>query len=76
MGLASILGAVCVLIMEYGFSLSATRDIAIKDKNKNFIVSKVYSAKLLLTIPCIFICSSSAFFLPVFQKYGLIVFLH
>ena len=74
MGLASILGAVCVLIMEYGFSLSATREIALKDKKKNFIVSKVYSSKLLLTIPCIIICSFSAFFLPVFQKHSLIVF--
>ena len=74
MGLASILGVVCVLIMEYGFSLSATREIALKDNNKNFIVSKVFSAKLLLTIPCIIICSFSAFFLPVFQKHSIIVF--
>ncbi len=75
MGLASILGVVCALVMEYGFSLSATREIAVKNKKNNFIVSKVYCTKLLLTIPCIIICSFSAFFLPVFQKHSLIVFL-
>ena len=74
MGLASTLGVVCVLVMEYGFSLSATREIAVSNKKNNFIVSKVYSAKLLLTVPCIIICSLSAFFLPVFQKHSLIVF--
>ncbi len=75
MGLASILGVVCALVMEYGFSLSATREIAMKNKKNNFIVSKVYCTKVILTIPCIIICSFSAFILPVFQKYSLIVFL-
>ena len=56
MGLASTLGVVCVLIMEYGFSLSATREIALKNSQNNFILSKVYCAKLILIIPCIIIC--------------------
>ena len=74
MGLASTLGVVCVLIMEYGFSLSATREIALKNSQNNFILSKVYCAKLILTIPCIIICLLSAYFLPVFEKYSSIVF--
>ena len=58
LGLAQTLGIVCVLIMEFGFSLSATREIASSDNNENhsLVVSRVISSKIFLILPCLALC--------------------
>ena len=71
LGIANTLGIVCLLLMEYGFSLSATRDIASKNsyRNINFVASRVLLIRSMLIIPCVLICLLSFFFLPIFSKY-------
>ena len=58
LGLAQALGIVCLLIMEYGFSLSATRDVAGSSDHDqlSLVVSRVMGVKVSLSIICIFIC--------------------
>ncbi len=75
LGIANTLGIVCLLLMEYGFSLSATRDIASKNsyRNINFVASRVLLIRSMLIIPCVLICLLSFFFLPIFSKYPLVV---
>ena len=69
LGIANTLGIVCLLLMEYGFSLSATRDIASKNsyRNINFVASRVLLIRSMLIIPCVLICLLSFFFLPIFS---------
>ena len=74
LGLATSLGIVCTLIIEYGFSLSATREIAANKKTNNFTFSKVLLSKIVLVLPCIIVCLVSFFIVPIFQKYSFVVF--
>ncbi len=69
LGLAQTLGIVCVLIMEFGFSLSATREIASSDNNENhsLVVSRVISSKIFLILPCLALCLLTFIFLPTFN---------
>ena len=77
LGMSHTLGIVLFLIIEYGFSLSATRDVA-NNKNKDeisLLVSKVLIAKFILIIPCMFISIFSLLIVPIFQnQYLLIIF--
>ena len=77
LGLANTLGVVCLLVMEYGFSLSATREIASNNDNKyiSLLVSKVLITKLILIIPCIIISICSFLLVPIFEKYQLLIIL-
>ena len=77
LGLANTLGVVCLLVMEYGFSLSATREIASNNDNKNIslLVSRVLITKLILIIPCFIISICSFLIVPIFDKYQLLIML-
>ena len=77
LGIVNSLGIVCLLLMEYGFSLSATREIA-SNKNQKYIskfVGKVLTTKLLLILPCAVISLISLLYIPVLKSNQLIVFL-
>ena len=74
LGLATSLGVVCTLIIEYGFPLSATREIAANKNTNNFTFSKVLLSKIVLILPCTIVCLISFFIVPIFQKYPLVVF--
>ena len=69
LGLAQTLGIVCMLIMEFGFLLSATREIASSDNNENhsLVVSRVISSKIFLILPCLALCLLTFIFLPTFN---------
>lgn len=43
------------VIVEYGFAMSATREVALKNKNLNEIFSSVIASRLLLFLLCLFI---------------------
>ncbi len=76
LGLANTLGVVCLLVMEYGFSLSATREIASNDnENLSLLVSKVFITKLILIIPCLIISICSFLIVPIFDKYLFLIIL-
>ena len=77
LGLANTLGVVCLLVMEYGFSLSATREIASNNDNKNIslLASRVLITKLILIIPCLIIAICSFLIIPIFDKYQLLILL-
>ena len=77
LGLVNTLGVVCLLVMEYGFSLSATREIASNNDNKNIslLVSRVLITKLILIIPCFIISICSFLIVPIFEKYQLLIIL-
>ena len=77
LGLVNTLGVVCLLVMEYGFSLSATREIARNNDNKNIsmLVSRVLITKLILIIPCFIISICSFLIVPIFDKYQLLIIL-
>ena len=77
LGLINTLGVVCLLVMEYGFSLSATREIASNNDNKNIslLVSRVLITKLILIIPCFIISICSFLFVPIFDKYQSLIIL-
>ena len=48
LGLVNTLGVVCLLVMEYGFSLSATREIASNNDNKNISLLVFFDRILIL----------------------------
>ena len=76
LGLVNTLGVVCLLVMEYGFSLSATREIASNNKkNISLLVSRVLITKLILIIPCFIISICSFLIVPIFDKYQLLIIL-
>lgn len=69
--LAQTFGVFCLLFMEYGFSLTATRKVATLKENKQQLasyVSEAFSFKLCL-IPILFIISLAVVWsMPIFQE--------